>query len=74
LSQLAFLICTHLLYFPKLGEEIFLEPPVDEAVMFKEFFAAGLQMPPHLILTDILVKFCVQLLQLTPNAFAQFSK
>jgi hypothetical protein len=31
-------------------------------------------MPSHLTLTDILVKFCVRLHQLTPNAFAQFSK
>jgi hypothetical protein len=31
-------------------------------------------MPPHPILTDILVKFRVQLHQLTANAFAQFSK
>jgi hypothetical protein len=42
--------------------------------MFEEFFAAGLLMLPHLALTDILVKFRVQLHQLTPNAFAQFSK
>jgi hypothetical protein len=42
--------------------------------MFEEFFAIGLQMPPHPVLTDILVKFRVQLHQLTPNAFAQFSK
>jgi Ser-tRNA(Ala) deacylase AlaX len=31
-------------------------------------------MPPHPILTDILVKFHVQIHQLTPNAFAQFFK
>jgi hypothetical protein len=31
-------------------------------------------MPPHPVLTDSLVKFHVQLHQLTPNAFAQFSK
>jgi hypothetical protein len=31
-------------------------------------------MPLHPALTDILVKFHVQLHQLTPNAFAQFSK
>jgi hypothetical protein len=42
--------------------------------MFEEFFAAGLRMPPHPVLTDILVKFRVQLHQLMPNAFAQFSK
>jgi hypothetical protein len=31
-------------------------------------------MPSHPVLTGILVKFRVQLHQLTPNAFAQFSK
>jgi hypothetical protein len=31
-------------------------------------------MPLHPALTNILVKFHVQLHQLTPNAFAQFSK
>jgi hypothetical protein len=56
------------------GEEVILEPVAEEAVMFEEFFAIGLQMPPHPILTDILVKFHVPLHQLTPNAFAQFSK
>jgi hypothetical protein len=42
--------------------------------MFEEFFAVGLWMPPHPVLTDILVKFHVQIHQLMPNAFAQFSK
>jgi hypothetical protein len=56
------------------GEEVMLEPAADEDVVFEEFFAAGLRMPPHLVLTDILVKFHVQIHQLTPNAFTQFSK
>jgi dimeric dUTPase (all-alpha-NTP-PPase superfamily) len=42
--------------------------------VFEEFFAAGLWMPLQLALTDILLKFWVQLHQLTPNAFTQFSK
>jgi hypothetical protein len=42
--------------------------------VFEEFFAAGLRMPSHPALTDILVKFRVQLHQLTPNSFALFSK
>jgi hypothetical protein len=50
------------------------KPVADEVVVFEEFFAIGLQMPSHLALTNILVKFHVQLHQLTPNAFAQFSK
>jgi hypothetical protein len=35
----------------------------DEAIVFDVFFAAGLRMPPHLALTDILVKYQVQLHQ-----------
>jgi hypothetical protein len=45
-----------------------------EAVVFEVFFIARLQMPPQPALTDILLKFRVQLHQLTPNAFTQFSK
>jgi dimeric dUTPase (all-alpha-NTP-PPase superfamily) len=48
--------------------------PRSKAVVFEEFFAAGLQMLPHLALTDILVKFCMQLHRLTSNALAQFFK
>jgi hypothetical protein len=49
-------------YFPKgsaraLGSELVPEPRVDEAVVFEDLFAAGLCMPPHLVLTDILQKF-----------------
>jgi hypothetical protein len=56
------------------GEEVVLDSADDEAIIFEEFFAAGLRMPPQLVLTDILVKFRVQLHQLTLNAFAQLSK
>jgi hypothetical protein len=31
-------------------------------------------MPPYPVLTDILVKFCVQINQLMQNAFTLFSK
>jgi hypothetical protein len=58
----------------KPGEEVILEPAADEAIVFEEFFAAYLRMPSYQVLTDILVKFRVQIYQLTPNAFAQFSK
>jgi hypothetical protein len=47
------------------------EPDDDEAVVFEEFFVAGLCMPPHPTLNDILLKFQAQLHQLTPNAIAQ---
>jgi hypothetical protein len=56
------------------GEETVLEPVDDEAVMFEEFFTMRLRMPPHPALTKILLKYQVQLHQLTPNAFVQFSK
>jgi hypothetical protein len=45
-----------------------LDPQENEVVVFKDFFAAGLRIPPHPILLDILHKFQVQLHQLTPNA------
>jgi hypothetical protein len=41
------------------GEEVILEPAAEEVVVFEEFFAAGLRMPPHPVLTDILIKFHV---------------
>jgi hypothetical protein len=56
------------------GEETISEPLADEAVVFEEFFTAGLWMPPHRTLAEILLKFQVQLHQLTPNAIAQLSK
>jgi hypothetical protein len=33
------------------------EPADDEAIVFEEFFATGLRMPPHSALTEILIKF-----------------
>jgi hypothetical protein len=50
------------------GGETVPEPQADEAVIFEEFFTAGLRMPPHPVLSDILLKFQVQLHQLTSNA------
>jgi hypothetical protein len=55
-------------------EETVLEPNASEAVVFDEFFTAGLRMPPHPVLSDILLKFQVQLHQLIPNAIVQLSK
>jgi hypothetical protein len=56
----------------ELGEETVPEPNTDEAVVFEEFFARGL--PPHPAFIEILLKFLVQLHQLTPNTIAQMSK
>jgi hypothetical protein len=49
------------------------DPHENEMVVFEDFFAAGLHMPPHSVILDILLKFRVQLHQLTPNAIVQIS-
>jgi hypothetical protein len=41
------------------GSESVSNPRPDEAVVFEDFFAAGLRMPPHLVLVDILRRFRV---------------
>jgi dimeric dUTPase (all-alpha-NTP-PPase superfamily) len=46
----------------------------DKAVVFEELFVAGLHMPSHTALAEILMKFKVQIHQLTPNAIVQLSK
>jgi hypothetical protein len=56
------------------GEETVPEPHVEEAVLFEEFFAAGLRMPPHPVLATILLKYQIHIHQLTPNAIIQLSK
>jgi hypothetical protein len=56
------------------GEENVLEPQPDEVVVFEEFFIASLRMPPHPLLAEILLKFQVQIHQLTPNSMVQLSK
>jgi hypothetical protein len=56
------------------GEETMPEPHVDEAVLFEEFFTASLRMPPHPVLAAILLKYQIQIHQLTPNAIVQLSK
>jgi hypothetical protein len=50
------------------------EPNSDEVVIFEEFFATRLRMPLHRVVTKILLKFRVQLHQLTLNAIVQMSK
>jgi hypothetical protein len=62
-------------YFPEgegraPGAETVLVPNSDEAVIFEDFYIAGLRMPPHLALADILLHFQTQLYQLTPNDIA----
>jgi hypothetical protein len=56
------------------GMELVPVPKEDEAVVFEDFIAAGLHIPLHPVLLDILCMFWVQLHQLTPNAIVQISK
>jgi hypothetical protein len=56
------------------GAESVPESRPDEAIVFKDLFTAGLRIPPHPVLLDILCKFRVQLHQLTSNATVQISK
>jgi hypothetical protein len=51
-----------------------LEPNRDEAVVFEDYFTAGLRMPPNLALVEIIMKFKIQRHQLTPNVVVQLSK
>jgi hypothetical protein len=56
------------------GAEIVPEPDNDDAMVYEDFFVAGLRRPPHPSLVDILLHFQAQLHQLMPNAIAQLSK
>jgi hypothetical protein len=42
--------------------------PEDELVVFEVFFAAGLRLPAHRFVGEVLRRFNVQIHQLTPNA------
>jgi hypothetical protein len=61
-------------YFDEGDVEVILEPADDEVVVFDEFFTAGLRMPPRPSLINIMLKFRIQLQQLTPDAIVQLSK
>ena len=50
------------------------QPEVDEAVVFKDFFACGLRIPPVYFLRLVLETFKVQLHHLTPNNILTLSK
>jgi hypothetical protein len=56
------------------GEQTIMEREDDKVVIFEEFFSARHRMPPHSVLADILLKFQVQLHQLTPNVITRLSK
>jgi hypothetical protein len=63
-------------YFPEgeghaPGAETMPETNGDEVVVYKDFFIAGLHMPLHPALANILLHFQAQLHLLMPNAIAQ---
>jgi hypothetical protein len=51
-------------------KKIFWSQKMTNLFSSRSFFTAGLRMPLHPDLTDILLKFQVQLHRLTPNAIA----
>jgi hypothetical protein len=48
--------------------------PEGELVVFEAFFAAGLRLPTHRFVGEVLRRFNVQVHQLTPNAMVALSK
>ena len=58
---------------PPCGETV-PQPDVDEAIVFKDFFACGLRIPPVYFLCLVLKTFKVQLHHLTPNDILTLSK
>jgi hypothetical protein len=48
--------------------------PEGELVVFEAFFTAGLRLPAHRFVSEVLRKFNVQIHQLTPNAIVALSK
>jgi hypothetical protein len=48
--------------------------PEGELVVFEAFFAAGLRLPAHRFVGEVLRRFSVQIHQLTPNTVVALSK
>jgi hypothetical protein len=48
--------------------------PEGELVVFEAFFIAGLCLPAHCFVSEVLQKFEVQVHQLTPNAVVALAK
>jgi hypothetical protein len=55
------------------GAEMVPEPE-GELVVFEAFFAAGLRLPAHRFVAEVLRRFEVQVHQLTPNAVVALAK
>lgn len=60
-------------FFRPPSNEIVPQPKPYEAVVFRDFFAAGLHFPLEPFVSEVLDLFEVQLHQLTPNAIARLS-
>jgi hypothetical protein len=54
-------------------EETTPKPENDEVVVFKSFFKAGLRLPMHRMIADVLENFEIYLHQLTPKAIIRLS-
>ena len=48
--------------------------PEGELIFFEAFFAAGLRLPTHRFVVEVLRRFEVQVHQLTPNAVVALAK
>lgn len=59
---------------PALGDEVIPAPRQGEAIVFRDFFTAGLRFPCDRRLPSILDCYRVKLHQLTPNSFVALSK
>ncbi|TVU41995.1 hypothetical protein EJB05_08375, partial [Eragrostis curvula] len=56
------------------GDEEIPQPKPNEAVVFRDYFEAGLRLPALFILQRVLTAYGIQIHHLTPNAFVQLSK
>ncbi|TVU05927.1 hypothetical protein EJB05_49113, partial [Eragrostis curvula] len=56
------------------GDEEIPQPKANEAVVFRDYFEAGLRLPALFILHQVLTAYGIQIHHLTPNAFVQLSK
>ncbi|TVU17456.1 hypothetical protein EJB05_33494, partial [Eragrostis curvula] len=56
------------------GDEVIPQPRRNEAVVFRDYYEAGLRLPPWGFLERVLEHYSIQIHHLTPNAFVQLSK
>ncbi|TVU01624.1 hypothetical protein EJB05_52927, partial [Eragrostis curvula] len=56
------------------GDEVVPQPRPNEAVVFRDYYEAGLRLPAWGFLERVLERYSIKILHLTPNAFVQLSK